>query len=204
MPNSAGSCCLREWGWVTPSANISSPPQRSGKDEQLIESGSGRFPVWQWVVEEQAPQSPVVGFGFGYGDAVARLFNRQGLRMMHMHNAILSALLNLGACGLAILGLLWGAVYRQVLRIKEPLVRTVLLGAVTATIANSMAMESVSSLLSTGWIGHLLLFGSVAVAARGAGSKERRAGSREGEAPAEQGRGAGGNEQGAGEPGRSS
>jgi hypothetical protein len=144
----------------------------AGKDEKLIESGTGRVPVWQWALEEQVPQHPWLGFGYGYGDAAARLFNR-GLRMMHMHNAVLSALMNLGVCGLAILVLLWAAVYSQALRIKEPLVRAVLLGAVTAVIVNSMAMESVSSLLSTAWIGHLLLFGTVAVAGRRADAETR-------------------------------
>ena len=134
-----------------------------GKTESNLRTASGRIPVWQELIEDVVSQRPVLGFGFGYGEAYARLYNTRGLRLMHMHNAVMSALINLGAAGAIMLALFWISTFR-VARKSTYAVRPALLGAMVAVMVNSMAMESVSAPVSLGWIGHALFFGMIAVA----------------------------------------
>ena len=133
-----------------------------GKTDYNVQSASGRLPVWQWLLQDVISQRPLLGYGFGCGEVFARLYNTKGLRMMHMHNSVLSALINLGAAGLCLLLLFWAGVFKRA--VKRCGLRPVLVGAVVVVVVNSLAMESVSAIVTFGWIAHLLLFGSVALA----------------------------------------
>ena len=81
------------------------------KTPDNIETATGRLPVWRWVLEEKLPESPLLGFGFGVGESLARLYNDQqsGRRMIHMHNTLVSGLANLGLVGGCLVSLFWVA-----------------------------------------------------------------------------------------------
>jgi hypothetical protein len=138
-----------------------------GKNESTIKSGSGRIPIWQWILFERMPESPIVGFGFGAGEVQARLFNQGGFRMMHMHNATMSAIANLGAVGVALYALLLMALYRKAFNQPDHKIRVVLLGAMTAVVCNTMTMESVTAPLSPAFIAHSMFYATVAIGAWG-------------------------------------
>jgi O-antigen ligase len=135
-----------------------------GKSQSNIETGSGRVPIWKWVLLERMPSCPIVGFGFGPGEAQARLYNIGGFRMQHMHNGTMSAIANLGAVGLCVWLLFVYAIARAALRQREPGLRVVLIGGVTAVLINSLTCESVPAPLTMVSIAHLMLFTTVAAA----------------------------------------
>ena len=138
----------------------------ANRDERSIETASGRIPTWEIVLDQIVPKSPYVGFGFGYGEAMVRLgYAWGGARMTHMHSAVLSALVNLGIAGLTLLVLFWAATYRQIFKIKDRKVLGLFGAAVTATIINSLATESITGPVNAVWISHMLLFGAAALAA---------------------------------------
>ena len=76
-----------------------------GKSKHNILTASGRVPVWKWVYKMTLKQRPLLGFGFGVGETLARIreVGPHGLRMIHMHNSFLSALTNLGFVGLGVI-----------------------------------------------------------------------------------------------------
>jgi hypothetical protein len=123
-----------------------------GKTQGNLETASGRIPVWEWMVKEQVSQRPILGFGFGQGEVQARL-NSPGLRMMHMHNAFMSALANLGIVGASLLIVFYGEILYRVLKLRDPRVRAVLIGAAAAVMINSMSIASITAPLSMGWLG---------------------------------------------------
>ena len=112
----------------------------------------------QQQVEERVSQRPILGFGFGQGEVQARLYNIGGFRMMHMHNAFMSALVNLGAFGVALWALLWGALIRAAWNIRDHKSRLIVVGSATAVFLNAVSMESVTAPLSMPWIGHAIFF----------------------------------------------
>lgn len=144
-----------------------------GKTESTIKSGSGRIPIWQWILTERMPESPIVGFGFGAGEVQARLFNSGGFRMMHMHNGTMSAIVNLGAAGLALYLLFLMALYRKALDQPDQKIRIVLLGGLTAVLLNTMTMETVTAPLSPPFIAHGMFFATVAIGAWGTSELRR-------------------------------
>ena len=86
----------------------------AGKSMELAKTGTGRFPVWEWSLNTLKDTNHLwLGFGFGVGDATARLHNTEGLRAMHMHNAFLSALMNCGFVGLGFFCLFWQALFSE-------------------------------------------------------------------------------------------
>jgi hypothetical protein len=129
-----------------------------GKQTGQILSGTGRIPIWQWIIEERVSQRPILGFGFGQGEVQARLYNIGGFRMMHMHNAFMSALVNLGVFGVVLWAMLWGALTRTAWNIKDHKSRLMLVGAATAVFLNTISMESVTAPLSMPWIAHAIFF----------------------------------------------
>jgi hypothetical protein len=135
-----------------------------GKTKSTIESGSGRIPIWTWILTERVPQAPIFGFGFGAGEVQARLYNVGGFRMMHMHNAAMSAIVNLGAAGEALFALFIMAMFSKALRQRDQKIRIVLLGALTALMLNTLTMESVTAPLSPPWIGHAMFYATIVLA----------------------------------------
>jgi O-antigen ligase len=129
-----------------------------GKQSGQILTGTGRIPIWRWILEERVAQRPILGFGFGQGEVQARLFNIGGFRMMHMHNAFMSAIVNLGVFGALLWALLWGALIRAAWNIRDHKSRLMLLGAATAVFLNTISMESVTAPLSMPWIAHTIFF----------------------------------------------
>jgi O-antigen ligase len=115
------------------------------------------------VIEERVSTCPVLGFGFGQGEVQARLYNIGGFRMMHMHNAFMSALVNLGAVGLAIWAVMWTAMIRAAWRIPTHRVRIVMIGAAVALFLNTISVESVTAPITMPWIGHAMFFTMLAI-----------------------------------------
>jgi len=131
-----------------------------GKTNQNIQTASGRLPVWQELIEDAVSKRPWLGWGFAVGEVHARLYGK-GFHLMHMHSSVMSALMNLGGVGLALLLCFWAGVLRVALKLKDRRLRPLMFGACLAVILNSLAMESVTAPLSLGWIGHALLFTTV-------------------------------------------
>lgn len=131
-----------------------------GKATNQILNGTGRVPTWDWLLHERFPDHPYFGFGFGWGEVQARLFNDEigGLKMMHMHSAIMSALMNLGAVGGVLLLLFWGGVLRAAWKIRTYPARPVMIAAVVGTILNSLVMESITAPMGYAWLGHMLIY----------------------------------------------
>jgi O-antigen ligase len=134
-----------------------------GKNEGQIASGTGRLPIWQWVLEERVAARPIFGFGFGEGEVQARLYNVGGFRMMHMHNAFMSAIVNLGIAGVAVWALMWCAMARAAWKIPQHRARLAMMGGAVALFLNTMSMESVTAPLSMPWIAHAMFFVLLAV-----------------------------------------
>lgn len=129
-----------------------------GKNEGTIASGTGRVPIWQWVLQERVTTAPVLGFGFGDGEVQARLYNIGGFRMMHMHNAFMSAIVNLGMVGVMLWAVMWAGMLHAAWRLREPRLRLVLLGTCVAVFLNTISMESVTAPLSMPWIAHAMFY----------------------------------------------
>jgi len=135
-----------------------------GKNETNIRTATGRLPIWQWILEERVAARPVLGFGFGEGEVQARLYNIGGFRMMHMHNGFMSAIVNLGVCGVALWALMWGAMTRAAWSVRQSNARIVMVGALVTLFLNALSVESVTAPLSMPWIGHALFFAMLAIA----------------------------------------
>ena len=135
-----------------------------GKNETNIRTATGRLPIWQWIIEERVATRPVLGFGFGEGEVQARLYNIGGFRMMHMHNGFMSALVNLGVCGVALWALMWGAMTRAAWRVTQPRARIVMVGALVTLFLNTLSVETVTAPLSMPAIGHMMFFAMLAIA----------------------------------------
>jgi hypothetical protein len=150
-----------------------------GKNEGQIFSGTGRLPIWQWVLEERVATRPVLGFGFGEGEVQARLYNVGGFRMMHMHNAFMSAIVNLGVGGVALWALMWAAMIRAAWVIRDHRARLAMMGGATAVFLNTISMESVTAPLSMPWVAHAMFFTLLAIGQWGARESEVARASRE-------------------------
>src|SRR5439155_26974316 len=109
-----------------------------GKNEGQITSGTGRLPIWQWVLEERVVHRPVLGYGFGEGEVQARLYNIGGFRMMHMHNAFMSAVVNLGSLGVALWLIVWAVMIRTAWNLRNQRARITLMGALAALFLNTV------------------------------------------------------------------
>lgn len=138
-----------------------------GKSEREVRTASGRLLVWDWVVREKVSQKPVLGYGFGAGETLARLSDprESTLQMMHMHSAGMSALANLGGVGLFLLLMTMLGVGKGAWKLSRARAGPALVGATAAVFVNSQIVASVTSTMSVGAIGHNLLFATVAVAA---------------------------------------
>jgi O-antigen ligase len=129
------------------------------KSERNIETGSGRIPVWTWMVEEKLPESPLVGFGFGVGESVARLYNDGpgGLRMTHLHNTFMSSLANLGYTGGCLILGFWVAAGAASWRAAKRSASSAPIAALVASFVNSLAVSSVGGPVSLPWIAQVYL-----------------------------------------------
>ena len=138
-----------------------------GKSEQDIRTGSGRLLVWEWVIREKVSDKPVLGYGFGVGETLARMSDpkESTLQMMHMHSAGMSALANLGGVGLFLLLMTMVGVGRGAWKLSRARAGPALVGATAAVFVNSQMIASVTSTMSVAAIGHDLLFSTVAVVA---------------------------------------
>jgi hypothetical protein len=138
-----------------------------GKSQQDIKTGSGRLLVWEWVIREKVAERPVLGYGFGVGETLARRSDprESTLQMMHMHSAGMSALVNLGGVGLFLLLMTLLGVGRGAWKLSRARAGPALVGATAAVFVNSQMIASVTSTMSVAAIGHDLLFSTVAVAA---------------------------------------
>ena len=130
-----------------------------GKNEYAITSASGRVPVWQWLIESVVSQRPLLGFGFGVGENIVRLaMDWAGLRMMHMHNAAMSAVVNLGAAGLILFLVFLARIVIALWNIRTAAILPYAFAAFAAVLLNSLSMSSVTAPVSLGWVGHMLLY----------------------------------------------
>jgi hypothetical protein len=130
-----------------------------GKNEYAITSASGRIPVWQWLLDSVVSQRPLFGYGFGVGESIVRLaMDWAGLRMMHMHNAAMSAVVNLGAAGLVLFLLFLVSIVVSLWKIRSAAIFPYAFAAFTAVLLNSMSMSSITAPVSLGWVGHMLLY----------------------------------------------
>jgi len=138
-----------------------------GKSEQDIRTGSGRLLVWEWVIREKVSDKPVLGYGFGVGETLARMSDpkESTLQMMHMHSAGMSALANLGGVGFFLLLMTMLGVGKGAWKLSRARAGPALVGATAAVLVNSQMIASVTSTMSVAAIGHDLLFSTVAVAA---------------------------------------
>lgn len=129
-----------------------------GKTDQQIQSATGRIPVWQWVLEEKVYERPILGFGYGTGELLARLFNIHAgkLRMMHMHNVVMSSLTNLGLLGLILFLMMLTELIIGLWMIRRSPVFNLFAAGAVAMLLNSMSISSFTALLSIGWICHML------------------------------------------------
>ena len=134
-----------------------------GKNEGQIVSGTGRLPIWQWILEERVSARPMLGFGFAQGEVQARLYNIGGFRMMHMHNAFMSAIVNLGLAGVTLWAMTWGAMARRAWKVPDPRARLAMMGTVVAVFLNTGSMESFTAPLTMPWIAHVMFFVLLAV-----------------------------------------
>jgi hypothetical protein len=128
------------------------------KSESNIMTATGRVPVWQWVYDEYVVLKPYWGYGFGAGETLARLNNLTGLRMMHMHSVVMSALTNLGFVGLTLFFIF--ILDTAVLMIKEENLpyRALFFGATFALLFNALSIASLTAPVSFGFIGQTLFF----------------------------------------------
>jgi len=136
-----------------------------GKSEANIQTASGRIPVWQWVLEEIVPKKPILGYSFGQGEAISRMFGLSsiGFRVIHMHNVAISALVNLGIIGFLFFILFIFDILKSILNIKQFQWRVYYLAATFAIILNALSISSIAAPMSFGWIGHVLFFTMVSV-----------------------------------------
>ena len=130
-----------------------------GKNEYAISSASGRVPVWQWLLDSVVSHRPLLGYGFGVGENIARVaMDWAGLRMMHMHNAAMSAVVNLGAVGVVVFVLFVGSVLISLWKIRSAAIFPYAFASFVAVLLNSLSMSSVTAPVSLGWVGHMLLY----------------------------------------------
>jgi hypothetical protein len=130
-----------------------------GKNGYAISSASGRVPVWQWLLDSVVSQRPLLGYGFGVGENIARVaMDWAGLRMMHMHNAAMSAVVNLGAVGVVVFVLFVGSVLISLWKIRSAAIFPYAFASFVAVLLNSLSMSSVTAPVSLGWVGHMLLY----------------------------------------------
>jgi O-antigen ligase len=123
-----------------------------------LTSGTGRFEVWRYVLSTSFWQEPLLGYGFAIGDAIPRStgINTQ---LGQLHNAHLSALLNLGLVG----ALLWLAFLATallaILRVADNRRRAALAGAAAAYAVHQMAGgATLSSMMHPMWISQAFFF----------------------------------------------
>lgn len=129
------------------------------KSERNIQTGSGRIPVWEWLLTEKLPESPIVGFGFGVGESSARLYNTApgGLRMTHLHNTLMSSLANLGYAGGCLIVCFWAGALGAAWRAARGSASTAPIAAVVACMVNSLSVASVGGPVSFPWIAQVYL-----------------------------------------------
>lgn len=130
-----------------------------GKNEYAVTSASGRIPVWTWLLDSVVSQRPLLGYGFGVGENIARVAaDWTGLRMQHTHNLVLSALVNLGAAGLALMVLMIGQLAVRLRRLRPFPGHPYAAAALAAVVVNAMSMSSIAAPVSLAWVSHALLF----------------------------------------------
>jgi hypothetical protein len=130
-----------------------------GKNEYAVTSASGRIPVWRWLLDAVISQRPILGYGFGVGENIARLaVDWTGLRMQHTHNVALSALVNLGAVGLALFAVLASHVAGRLRHLRRYPAHPYAAAALAAMVVNALSMSSITAPVSLSWISHALVF----------------------------------------------
>jgi O-antigen ligase len=127
-----------------------------------IMEGSGRFEVWRYALFDAFPQSPIIGYGFVTGDAVARDAGIT-VSMGQLHNSFLSALLNLGLIGFVMwIAFLLGT-YRMILGHPNTEVKRLLTCAMICVFFQQISGgASLTSILHVVWICHALIFTTIA------------------------------------------
>ena len=80
-----------------------------------------------------------------------------GLRMMHMHNAAMSAVVNLGAAGLILFLLFLARIVIALWKIRTAAIFPYAFAAFAAVLLNSPSISSVTAPVSLGWVGHMPL-----------------------------------------------
>jgi O-antigen ligase len=131
-----------------------------GKRAGSIHSASGRIPTWELILKNRVEKKPLLGYGFGQGESLSRVFDfhQDTVRMTHMHNTFMSALANLGIIGFGLFVLFLFDIFRLILKSRDHPHRPIMIGAATAIIFNSLSTPSIASTLSLYWIGHTLFF----------------------------------------------
>lgn len=133
------------------------------KSVKEITEGTGRFEVWDYALSKSFFESPFVGRAFVLGDAIGRT---EGINVAlgQMHNAHLSALMNLGIIGAALwIAFLFGS-YRAIARHPDRNVRAALAAAALIYAFQQMfGGASLSSSLHVVWVSHALFFSLVAI-----------------------------------------
>lgn len=125
------------------------------KSQEELLSGTGRFEVWIFALTEVFAKQPLLGYAFPMGDLTARVVG--GFSLGQLHNAHLSALLNLGLLGFFFWVLFLVLVVRSVLDTPERKRRAGLLAALCAILVHQFfGGASLSSALHVNWIAHVI------------------------------------------------
>ena len=128
-----------------------------GKEDYTIESASGRITTWEWVLEEKVYQRPILGYGFGVGETLARVhYSLTPSPMIHMHSIVMSAITNLGVVGLGFLIIFLLDTFRSIWAFKEVTLRPFIIAGTAALLMNSFSISSITSTFSLGWLSHSL------------------------------------------------
>ena len=130
-----------------------------------IMGGTGRFEVWEFALADAFWQAPLIGHGFVVGDALGRT-SGVNVALGQMHNAHLSAVMNLGLLGAG----LWFAflIWSYVAIARHPVRETriaLAAAAVAYAIHQMFGGASLSSPLHPVWISHALFFSIIALEA---------------------------------------
>ena len=136
-----------------------------GKSEAHIKTGTGRIPVWQWILQDVVPQKPILGYSFGQGEAITRIydFSYTGLRIIHLHNVAISSLVNLGLAGFLMFSSFFIGLLKSAMDLRAFKWRVYLLSGLMAIMLNAFSFSSITAPLSFGWIGHTMFFCMTAV-----------------------------------------
>jgi O-antigen ligase len=126
---------------------------RRGQDEDLFTSFSGRTSWWT-VALEKIEQRPVLGYGAYSGGRFVVLEQLGSTETSSVHNDYLEVLLGSGVIGLALVTIILGRVWRQVLRASGRAAQTTLEQHVAVEALATLTVLTIRSMFSTALFWH--------------------------------------------------